>query len=135
MNKEIFITITPKGIESSGVTFEQAFELLLSSLRQFALELIELKPDDQDLKDTVYDWMNQGMSGILHEIDPTVDPNPDIDINKIIAMQDVYINDKLQELRTTNPRLYKSTSKKIKAQQEEKQARILEAKLKREKEA
>lgn len=130
MDKNTFIRITPTAVETNELSFQDAFELLLSTLRQLSTELIQKFPEDQALKDTIYDWLNQGISGILHEIAPEQDPNPDIDINEIIAIQDLYIQDNLTKLKTENPRLYKKTTKKIKEHQEEQRAKILEYKQK-----
>lgn len=130
MEKNTYIKITPLGVETNELTFQDAFELLMSTLRQFSTELIQKFPDNQELKDTIYDWLNQGVSGILHEIAPETDPNPDIDINQVIAMQDLYIKNNLDKMKAENPRLYKKAKKQVETNMEEQRAKILEFKQK-----
>ena len=126
MKPTTWLKLTPNQIESHDLDFESAFELLLSALRQYAVTLINHAPDDQALRDEVYDWINQGTSGILHEIDPDKDLNPDLDINEVIAKQDLYIHEALDNLRQNNPRRYKKVQKDIQKRKSEQRAKILE---------
>ena len=127
MKETTWLKITPRQIESNDLDFESAFELLLSALRQYALTLVSAHPE---AKEEVYDWINQGVSGILHEIDPTSDPNPQLDINEVIAKQDLYIHEHLTQLKTKNPRLYKKSLKAVKQQQSDQRAKILDLRQK-----
>lgn len=123
MKETTWLKITPARVESNDLDFESAFELLLSALRQYALTLVQAHPE---AKEEVYDWINQGTSGILHEIDPEKDPNPDIDINEVIAKQDLYIHTQLDNLKQNNPRRYKKALKQVRQMQSDQRAKILE---------
>ncbi len=123
MKDSTWLKITPKNIESNDLSFNDAFELLFSTLRQCAMNFLEEYPE---AKDDIYDWINQASSGILMDIDPDQDPNPDLDINEVIAMQDLYINENLAALKQNNPRLYKKARKQLNRAKSDQRAKILE---------
>lgn len=125
MDKTSFITVTPAGVESNKVTFQDAFELLFSALRQFALTVTQAHPETTP---EVYDWINQGAAGILHELDPDADPNPELDINEVIAKQDLYIQTQLNDIRLNNPKRYKRLKKEFDRKKSDQRAKILEFK-------
>lgn len=123
MDKTSYIKVTPQGVESDKVTFQDAFELLFSALRQFALTVTQAHPETTA---EVYDWINQGAAGILHELDPDADPNPELDINEVIAKQDLYIQTQLNDTRLNNPKRYKRLRKEFEQRKSDQRAKILE---------
>lgn len=128
MQETSFLKLTPKGIESNALSFPDALQLICSGLLHLMQGTENFASDEEEAKElkvAVYDSVNEAMGALLHIFDPDRDPNPDVDINEIIAREDVLIQEQAEHLKATNPLRYKKQQKEVRKRISEQRARTM----------
>lgn len=126
MEKDSYLKITPTQIETSHLTFEDALRLVTSATLHLMRSALAQAPNDQELKDNIYDAANQAFANILDRFDPTSTPNPDFDPSEEIEKENKAIELQLNLLRENNPRLYRRRKKEFEALKSEQRARVIQ---------
>jgi hypothetical protein len=123
MTDKTYIKISAHGIETEDMNFGDAVQLCFSALIQLAQTAIKEGPGNEtereELKKGLYDILNNASSYSLHELFPEMDVNPDLDVNMVMALEDLLMNEQLSQLKLKNPRLYKKRIKELKRMQDE----------------
>lgn len=123
----MFIKITEKEMEYENLNFEGALQLCCSALLQLARAIVKEHPEPEHVEN-LYNTMNEAFGQTLHLFAPELEPNPDLDVDTVIALQDTYINDELSKLKAQNPRLYKRKIKEYKKLHDKLRAQTMEHK-------
>jgi len=126
MDSSTYIKLTQKGIHSNNLSYPDAMQLLFSAVRQLSLQILE---DNPNLRDDIYDWVNQASATILQAIDPAAEPNPGFDPDRIIEEENARILNEAEQLQKTNPRRYKKMIKAYRQIKSDLRARALDQEL------
>lgn len=123
MTDKTYIKITSTAIETQELNFEDAIHLCFSALTQLARTAMKEGPGNEEelveLKKALYDALNNASSYTLHQLFPEQDMNPDLDVNMVLALENMLMNEQLSQLKIKNPRLYKKRLKELKRMQDE----------------
>ena len=112
MNDNASIKITPVGLEVSDLNFPDALQLLASAMLQLMNNTLEFASDEKErhaLRGDVYDATNQAFSAVLEAFYPNEDDTflPE----EVLEIENKVLEDQLEYLRGSNPRLYKKRMK------------------------
>ena len=106
MTEDTYLHITPTQVETKDLNFPDALQLIASTLLHIlkkteAVAQTEDEEDNKALRNALYDSVSETMGAVLQHFAPELSPNPDMDINKIIAMEDTVLRKKE---KITHPR-------------------------------
>ena len=127
MNKDAILKITPTQIETQALNFEDALILISSALLQLMRGNLASAPNDPELRQAIYDSVNQAMANVLDKFDPSQSPNPDFDPQTELENENRAIMQQLRTLKENNPRLYKRRKKEYDDLLSEQRARVIQA--------
>jgi hypothetical protein len=123
MTDKTYIKISTKGIETEDMNFGDAVQLCFSAIAELAKTAMTEGPGSEaelkDLKSGLYDLINNASSYTLSKLFPEMDPNPDLDVNMVMALENLMMNEQLSQLKLKNPRLYRRRIKELKRMQDE----------------
>lgn len=136
MNNDTRLIISPTTMQVEGgdCNLEDIFRLTLSVQRQALSTMLHQAraEDNREAIEALYDFANQAYGNILIELFPELH-NSEITedlLERTIAAQDAFINQELENLRQTNPRLYKKQQKNLQRHISDMRAKLLERKMK-----
>lgn len=125
MNPKARMTITPKSLEVEELNFNDGMQLIFSALLQLMNQAVDNftsnEEEQEQLRDSIYDAVNEASTAVLDKFDPNKSRlrNEDVDIEEVMARQDVIINDAYSKLKATNPRLFRKQQKLLRRAQDE----------------